>query len=477
MSERVKGILIALVLLIVGAAGYWWWHDTMELRWTSVEHESDAATADPMLAATRLLRQNGRTVTGAGSLGELLVPRTAGGTMIVSGASGTATLDQARELLEWVRRGNTLIAEPRWLSSDEQALIAFTKEEMAEHAAQEETSEESEEAGEEPAEEAGEEAAEEEAAAGDDASTTDEAPAAGASAEETAGDDEAADADDDSDPLTDHLGVRTRPDALACKCRTEPDEKDKNKPEAIAKARLAREQALSHLTLPGKRYALEIDAGTTEMVSLVNGAEPLWSDADGGAVRVYAEGKGRIVLVANSFFTNASLPQRDHAQLLLALTELTPGKHVTIVKRLNVLPWYQALWRHYQLALVSLALGLALLFWRAVRRFGPVLPAPTAERRSLLEHIDASGAWLWKADGGRQVLLDAARDDTLALIRRRVPALFRMPEGELYATLARTCALPEADVSEALQQDAASHVTRFTRQIRTLQTLRNHYER
>ncbi len=473
MSERAKGILIALILLIVGAAGYWWWHDQMELRWTSVEHESDEATADPMLAATRLLRQNERTVTGAGSLGELLVPQTAGGTMILSGASGTATPDQARELLEWVRRGNTLIAEPRWLSSDEQGLIAFSKEELAEHAAQEETGEDTEE----ETEEASEEAAAEEAAAGDDASTTDEAPAAEGTAEEKTGDDEAAEADDHGDPLTDHLGVRTRPDALACKCRTEPDEKDKNKPEAIARARLAREQALSHLTLPGKPYALEIDAGTTEMVSLVNGAEPLWSDADGGAVRVYAEGKGRLVLVANSFFTNASLPQRDHAQLLLALTELTPGKHVTIVKRLNVLPWYQALWRHYQLALVSLAVCLALLFWSAVRRFGPVLPAPKAERRSLLEHIDASGAWLWKADGGRQVLLDAARDDTLALIRRRVPALFRMPEGELYATLARTCSLLETDVSEALEQDAASHVTRFTRQIRTLQTLRNHYER
>lgn len=468
MNERAKGILIALVLLIVGASGYWWWHQHMELRWTSVQHASPAATADPMLAATRLLRQNGRSVTGAGSLGELLVPQTPGGTMIVSGASGTATADQARELLEWVRRGNTLIAEPRWLRPDEQGLIAFSEEEMAEHAAQEETEEAAEE-----------ETTEETAAAGDDASTTDEAPAAEGTAEEKTGeaDVEAAAADDDTDPLTEHLGVRTRPDALACKCLTEPDEKDKNKPEAIAKARLAREQALSHLTLPGKPYALEIDAGTTEMVSLVNAPAPLWSDDDGGAVRVYAEGKGRIVLVADSFFSNASLPRRDHAQLLLALTELTPEKHVTIVKRLNVLPWYQALWRHYQLALVSLAVGLALLFWSAVRRFGPVLPAPRAERRSLLEHIDASGAWLWKAEGGRQLLLDAARDDTLALIRRRVPALFRMPEGELYATLARTCAIPETDVSEALEQDAASHVTRFTRQIRTLQTLRNHYER
>jgi hypothetical protein len=462
MSDSIKGILVALALLVLGALGYWWWHQNMEQRWVSERNVSAAAAADPMLAATLLLRQNGRTVAGAGSLGELVVSRTAGGTMIVSGASGTATPEQAREMLDWVRRGNTLIAEPRWITPAEKELVASGDEEE----------EEGDPDAEEPAEEA-------QAAAGDDASTADDAaPASGPTQDGgPAVKSGADDADNDKDPLTDHLGVRTRTDPLGCKCLTEPDEKDRKKPEAIAAARLAREQALSRLTLPGKTHALEIDADGTEMVSLPGAATPLWSDSDGGAVRVYAEGKGRIVLVADPYFTNYHLPQRDHAELLLALTELTPGKHVTIVKRLKVLPWYQALWRHYSLALTGVAVFLALLLWSAVRRFGPILPPPKAERRSLLEHIDASGAWLWKADGGRQVLLEAAREDTLALIRRRVPALFRMPESEMWAALAHTCALPDADVSEALEQDAASHVTRFTRQIRTLQTLRNHYER
>ncbi|RSZ57288.1 DUF4350 domain-containing protein [Massilia atriviolacea] len=472
MSDSAKGILVAVALLLLGAFGYWWWHENMEQRWVSEAHTSSAASADPMLAATRLLRQNGRSVDGAGSLGELIVPQTGAGTMIVSGASGTATPDQAREVLDWVRRGNTLIAEPRWISPAEKALVAGADDE-------EEAEEETEDDAEEEAEAQ---------AAGDDASTSGEAApppgdASGGNAASAApaapAAPEAPEADDDSDkdPLTEHLRVRTGVDALACKCRTEAKEKDKDKPEAIAAARLAREQALSRLTLPGKDYALQIDADGNELVGLPDSPAPLWSDSDGGAVRVYAEGKGRIVLIANGYFTNSDLPQRDHAELLLALTELTPGKHVTIVKRLNVLPWYKALWRHYKLALTGLAVCLALLLWSALRRFGPILPAPKAERRSLLEHIDASGAWLWKADGGRQLLIEAAREDTLALIKRRAPALFRMPEGELWATLARTCALPEADVSEALEQDAASHVTRFTRQIRTLQTLRNHYER
>ncbi|CUI08396.1 DUF4350 domain-containing protein [Massilia antarctica] len=470
MNDNLKSFLSVLALVALGALGTWWWYDNMELRWQSRRHISEAATKDRMLAATLLLRRNGRVVDGAGSLGELVLPKVAGGTMILSGASGTALPGQAQEMLDWVRRGNTLIAEPRSLTSAEKAALA-----ALEPASDDEKDDEED----------------------DEADATDKpasVPASAPGKAEARKEDKDEDEDEDlppgkpapassfaaaadGDPLTDRYGARVRRDAKACRCRTQPAEADKDKPEAIAAARRERDKTVSRLTLPGKSYALELDGDMEELVSLPGATAPLWSDDDGGAVRVYREGKGQVVLLTTDYFNNYQLDERDHGELLLALTELAPGRHVTIVRNLNVLPWYKALWRYYSLFLVSLAVGLALMFWAAVRRFGPIVPAPKAERRSLLEHIDASGAWLWKADGGRQVLLDAARDDTLALIRRRAPALFRMPESELWAILARDCALLDADVIEALEQDAASHVTRFTRQIRTLQELRNHYER
>ncbi|MDM5177128.1 hypothetical protein PO883_07955 [Massilia sp. DJPM01] len=467
MNDNLKSILSVLALVALGALGTWCWYDQMELRWESRYYRSEAAMKDRMLAATLLLRRNGQVVNGVGSLGELVLPKVAGGTMILSGASGTALPGQAQEILDWVRRGNTLIAEPRSLTTAEEAALAAL----------------------EPASE--EEDEEEEAEAKPASASAQDKDESKANEDDEDEDDEDEDEDEEptravrspftavaeGDPLTDRFGARGRRDAKACKCRTRPADEDKDKPEAIAAARRERDKTVSHVILPGKTHALELDGSSRELVSLPKAVAPLWSDDDGGAVRVYREGKGQVVLLATDYFDNGSLDERDHAELLLALAELAPGRHVTIVRNLNVLPWYKALWRNYSLFLVSLAVGVALMFWAAVRRFGPIVPAPKAERRSLIEHIDASGAWLWKAEGGRQLLLEAARDDTLALIRRRAPALFRMPENQLWATLARDCALPEADVSEALQQDAASHVTRFTRQIRTLQELRNHYER
>ncbi|MDQ1919639.1 DUF4350 domain-containing protein [Massilia pseudoviolaceinigra] len=476
MNDNLKSFLSVLALVAVGASATLWWHDMMELRWEARRTMSEAARKDRMLAATRLLQQNGRVVNSVGSLGELILPKVGGGTMILSGASGTALPGQAQEMLDWVRRGNTLIAEPRSLTSAEKAALAALDPSSEEN---DEEIEDEEEEVEEPKPAAAPASAQgkDEDKPKDDEDEEEDEEEDHTPPEPPARSYFTAVAHDNKDPLTDRFGARVRRDAKACECRTEPAAKDKDKPEAIAAARRERDKTVSRLILPGKSYPLELDGGKMELVSLPNAVAPLWSDDDGGAVRVYREGKGQVVLVTNDYFSNYMLDERDHAQLLLALTELTPGRNVTIVRNLNVLPWYKALWRNYNLFLISLAVGVALMFWAAVRRFGPIIPAPKAERRSLLEHIDASGAWLWKADGGRQVLLDAAREDTLALIRRRAPALFRLPEPQLWATLARDCSLLDADVSEALQQDAASHVTRFTRQIRTLQELRNHYER
>jgi hypothetical protein len=134
-------------------------------------------------------------------------------------------------------------------------------------------------------------------------------------------------------------------------------------------------------------------------------------------------------------------------------------------------------WKNYQKAVIALAALLALLFWASVRRFGPVLPDPAPARRSLMEHINASGAWLWKAKGGRQVLIDAARADLQATLQRRAPALLRLSETQQHDELALISGLAPAVIAHAMHYEPASVDAEFTRQIHTLQTLRKHYER
>ena len=454
MSTPMKIILALLGIVAAGALGTWWWYEHMELKWQAEAGQSDAARHNRMLAATMLLRQDARTVKVAGSLGELVLDTLPDGTLLLADASGVMEQDKANRLLAWVQRGNTLIAQPRWINPAEEELL---KDQINET--------EHEEGVQVPATP---EADDEDAPAADTAEAKEAEAASAAKAEDSS--DELV----ENDPIAARVGVRLFAIAYAPPCGEKASKGKRCKPVAAGK----HTAVMRRVQIPGTGHGLDVDAGRKKLIGMPDAPEPLWSDEDENTVRVYQEGKGRIVMVADDFFNNDELRNHDHGELLLALAALNKtSKHVTIVQNLDALRWYRLLWRHYSLALLGLAALVALAFWAAVRRFGPVLPQPANERRSLMEHIDASGAWLWKAQDGRQVLLDAARQDTLEMIRRRAPALFRLPQQELYAALARLCDLPEDQVAQAMNQAAASTPLHFTRQIRILQELRNHHER
>lgn len=463
MTQHIKAILATLLVLVLVAGGTWLWYETLELRWRARVHVSEAAQENRLLGATLLLRQNGHPVALSSTLGELAVPRIADGTLIMSDANGMISPATARELLAWVRRGNTLVMQPRGLTRAEQKiyLATLTAHDAPSVVQADQQADDNDDAAEQDEAQDEEQDEEQDEDEDGDEGQADAAPAARPDAAEQL----------ESDPIGARLGVRAYWQDPPCQAAP-ATAKTRDKPCALPAAPLRR------LGLPGTGYWAELDPGRNRLVSMAGAAAPQWSDEHADTVRTYAEGKGHIVMLAFDFFDNTKLQRHDHAELLLALAALNPrARHVTLVQHLNMLPWYQALWVHYQALLISLAVCTALALWGALRRFGPMLPQPANERRSLMEHIDASGAWLWKVAGGRQVLLEAARADTLELVRRRAPKLVRLPPQHMAEALARLAGLDQQHVMQALQQDAAPQVAVFTRQIRTLQELRNHYER
>jgi hypothetical protein len=445
MKAPVKYLLIVLGLAAAAALGTWWWHAVMELKWEARNAQSDAARRNRMLAATMLLRQSAHSVTTAGSLGELALGQLPNGTLLLASDAGITAPDKAAQLLTWVRRGNTLIAQPRWLSDIEEATVAgqILETELNEGVRQ----------------------------AKDDDDASEGNDGKGEAADDGQQDSQAELVE--TDPIAARLGVRVFSIAYAPPCEGKREDQ-RCKPVAAGK----HAPVTRHVRIPGAAYPLELDAGRRKLIGMPGAATPLWSDQDENTVRVYQEGRGKIVMLADDFFNNDDLRTRDHGELLLALAALNPAsKQVIVVRDLDAPRWYQLLWQHFKMALVALAALLALALWAALRRFGPVLPQPAIERRSLMEHIDASGAWLWKTKGGRDVLLEAARADTLALLRRRAPRLMRLSDDALCAALARQCKLPPEQVAQALHQAAAPTNVHFTRQIRILQELRNHHER
>jgi hypothetical protein len=105
----------------------------------------------------------------------------------------------------------------------------------------------------------------------------------------------------------------------------------------------------------------------------------------------------------------------DHAELGWRLASAQPVLLYLRMRSPPLLDWIQRdAWP------VAVAAALLLLLWlaRIIPRFGPLEPAEEPPRRSLLEHIVASGRFLWSRGAGAS-LLEAARERAVRLARRR----------------------------------------------------------
>lgn len=212
--------------------------------------------------------------------------------------------------------------------------------------------------------------------------------------------------------------------------------------------------------------------------SLVD-AEPSlhWGDSDGDGL-VYARlahGTGTVDVLADfDFMRNADLREVPHALLTRQL--LTPNwgaGTVHLVYAASVPPlWYQILTRGW-MAWGPLLLALLAWLWMRTQRLGPVLPAPPAARRALLEHVAASGEHLVRY-GRAPLLYDAVRAAFLDRLRRRDPLAAAL-EGEagIEAIAART-GLPPRDVRQALQAPRPDDAAGFRQRIARLIQMRKH---
>ncbi|MCE3261219.1 MAG: hypothetical protein K0R43_298 [Pseudoduganella sp.] len=419
-------IAIAVLALLLAGGAYELWHVLLQKAWRGEVHQSDAQRKNPMLAATRLLQARGHTVRVEPMLNYQLLHQLPDGVLILSPWARQPDARQSALLLDWVRRGNTLVMTPGWVQN----------------------------------------------------------------ADSKAGKEEAISAEL-ADPLGKRFGValadRTRIDDT---CRRDPIE-------AQRRARRAAEQSADEdeeeeppppahlvcLNAPGAANTIELRR-LSDVLQRFDGKvpAPLWGDTYGLSVLVYGEGRGKVAMVASeptdSYFDNDGLRQFDHAELLALLAAQSgAGAPVLLVQDNENVGWATYLWQHWRPLLAALAALLLLWAWNASRRFGPLLPGPASARRALIEHIDASGRWLWRLPQGRTLLLEAVRKRTETLLLRRLPELHALAGPERARRLARLTRLPEAQVMDALHGAPATRAADFTRQISTLQQLRAHHER
>lgn len=186
-------------------------------------------------------------------------------------------------------------------------------------------------------------------------------------------------------------------------------------------------------------------------------------------------GNGR-VLVLNDFgwMTRDELRQHDHAEFLWRVAQLqAPAAEVIFFNNRSQPSLAGWLMTNAWACVAGAFALLAVWLWRASIRFGPVAPDATRERRRLLDHLRASGRFLW-ANGGAAQLLEAAREGCLRRITRAHPDLLAAPEAQRETLLKDLLGL---DAARARLLLAPARVTRMTEFMQTVRLYQSVHER
>lgn len=208
------------------------------------------------------------------------------------------------------------------------------------------------------------------------------------------------------------------------------------------------------------------------------GANPShsWGDLKNGYVfaRV-ARRRGSVDVLADlDFLDNDELDtpvNHQFARQLLQPNYREGTVHLIYASQMPSL--WTTLVRHSWMAWGPLLLALLLWLWRRMQRFGPQLAAPASERRSLLEHIVASGEHTYRY-GYAHLLYASVRNAFLARLRRRDPQAAALEgEPQLMLLTQRFPDVAVADVRDALMPPFAHDHAAFRSRIATLIRLRN----
>lgn len=188
-----------------------------------------------------------------------------------------------------------------------------------------------------------------------------------------------------------------------------------------------------------------------------------------------AHGRGTVDVLADlDFLDNDELEDGPHHALALQLLQPNRGEGGTVhlIYSADVPSLLRLIMRHGWMIVVPLLLALALWLWSRTERLGPLQPSPAAERRSLLEHVQANGDHLYRYGRGA-VLYDAVFDAFLRRLRRRDPYAAALDGALRVEAIARRTGMSAAEIEDALRYPRPRDPRDFVHRIAKLLHLRH----
>lgn len=196
----------------------------------------------------------------------------------------------------------------------------------------------------------------------------------------------------------------------------------------------------------------------------LSGPKADWSmhDEHGTHVLHFARGQGQVTAINDISVLNArALGKIDNAEFIGDIAALSPGAPVLFQQRGRLSLWRWLVLYALPVVVVTIVAVIAWI-WRVGPRFGPIRHDGTAERRSLVDHLHASGRFLWDAQE-RAVLADAVRARVLAGVRREHAEFERLGRGGQRDLLVAALGIAPADAERLLAIGTTMSAADFVR--------------
>jgi hypothetical protein len=185
-------------------------------------------------------------------------------------------------------------------------------------------------------------------------------------------------------------------------------------------------------------------------------------------------GKGYVTVASTlDFMDNRELDRSSSHQLMYQLLadSMNRGRFL-LVYDTDIAPFWLLILKHGWVLLLSLlVLLIAWLVYRS-QRFGPLMASPNPDRRALLEHVSATGEYMFKRH-----LVHELHLATLALftarLRRRDPVTAALTGEAQIAALAERTKMDPQKIRQAFTPGSLRQKENFFHSIATLIQLRN----
>lgn len=186
---------------------------------------------------------------------------------------------------------------------------------------------------------------------------------------------------------------------------------------------------------------------------------------------------GLISLASHLDFLQQSLDDHDHAAFFYALIRYHHDSptNVWLISNSNMPSLWSLLWHHLPLLMISLLILFVASVYAIGLRLGPIIPKPSLSRRRLMEHIEASGYFLWKHR--QQSLIDSNRKALNQYIAKQYGAWAGLSKSEQIAYIQAQTEWSQDKIKqllfdELITNDEAMSEERFTHWMQQLEHIK-----